>query len=76
MLMPYTALVVSAKPENGSKMRQPVPGNLYTFFSALKCVQTKVAEWNLKNLAKMDLRLTQKLKPVFCSLRKRMHMHF
>lgn len=67
--MPYTALVVSAKPENGSKMHQSAPGNLYTFFSALKYVQKKASEWNLKNLAKMDLKLTLKLKPVFRSLK-------
>lgn len=44
MLMPYTALVVSAEPENGSKTRQPALGNMYAFFSALTYMQTKASE--------------------------------
>lgn len=44
MLMPYTALVVSAKTENGSKMHQAAPGNVYAFFSALTYVRTKASE--------------------------------
>lgn len=42
--MPYTALVVLAEPENGSKTRQPALGNMYAFFSALTHVQTKASE--------------------------------
>lgn len=61
MLMPYTALVVSAEMENGSKMHQPAPGNLYVFFSALTYMQTKASGRNLKNQAKVDLKVTQKL---------------
>lgn len=74
--MLYTALVVSAKTENGSKMHQPVPENLHAFFSTLTYVQKKASEGKLKNLAKMDLKLTQTLKIALCSLKYRMHPHF